>query len=93
MDDNAYPIVNKNFISESFENEILLYTESDTKAVYLNETAYLVWKMCEDRKRIGDIITLLEETYPDQQEQIRPDVLEALRTLSEIGAVSFTDEA
>ncbi|PIE66274.1 MAG: hypothetical protein CSA26_01130 [Desulfobacterales bacterium] len=92
MLDTSIPIINEDFIAESFENEILLYTIADTKAVYLNETAHLVWKLCIEKKSVGEMITFLESTYPDQQDVIRADVIETLSNLAKIEAISFTDD-
>lgn len=92
MDEGHVPIINKDFISEAFENEIILYTLSDTKAVYLNETARLVWQLCADQLTVGEMIAQLENAYPDQAAAIREDVLEALDRLSKIGAISFSDD-
>ncbi len=91
MIENSTPIINKDFITETFENEILLYTASDTKAVYLNETAHLVWQLCEDQKTVEEMIALLESSYPEQSHVIRKQVIDALNTLTKIGAISFAD--
>lgn len=87
--DHSTPLVNKGFVSETFDNEIVLYTVTDTKAIYLNETAHLIWKLCEDKQSVGAIISLLEESYPGHSSVIREQVLETLTALSEIGAISF----
>lgn len=92
MDEDHVPIVNKDFISEEFDNEIILYTLSDTKAVYLSETARLVWQLCEDQQSVGEMIGQLEEAYPEHAAVIREDVREALSRLAEIGALSFSDD-
>ena len=92
MIDSKIPKINPEFKVENFDNEILLYNSSDTKAVYLNETAYLLWEICKNKKTVGDIIQLLEEEYPDQKDYIRKDVLTAMQTLVDSGAVTFDDE-
>ena len=79
--------VNPAFKVEKFDNEILLYSVSNTKGMYLNETAYLVWEMCSKDNSIEEIVVLLEEAYPGQNETIRADVLAAVETLVENGAL------
>lgn len=80
-------IVNSAFRVEKFDNEILLYAVSSSRGVYLNETACLVWEMCAQCHSIDTIITLLEEAYPLQKETICEDVVAAIESLLENGAL------
>ena len=92
MIESKKPKINPEFQVEKFDNEILLYTPTDTKAVYLNETAYLIWQICGGERTVGDIIQLLEEEYPGQKDVIRNDVIAALQTLVDSGAIVLEDE-
>ncbi len=92
MEETDTPIVNEEFIVEKFENEILLYTVADTKAVYLNETAHLVWLLCKENLTIKEMIGALVEQYPDHKEQIPADVMASLESLASSGAISFAGE-
>lgn len=87
MRDSQIPELNSEFQLEKFEDEILLYSISGTKAVYLNETAIIVYGMCSSGQSLGDIISLLEEAYPDQKDTIREDVFAAMDVLLENGAL------
>jgi hypothetical protein len=91
MLDTQIPKVNNEFKLERFDNEILLYSVTDTTAVYLNETAFLVYGMCSSGRNIGEIIALLEEAYPDQKHTIRADVTAALDQLIDNGALFLND--
>lgn len=75
--------VNPEFKVEKFDNEILLYAVSNTKGIYLNETAYLVWEMCGKGQSVKDIIDALQEVYPEQADAIGSDVLSAVTSLVE----------
>ena len=92
MLDSQTPVVSEDFIVEKFENEILLYTVADTKAIYLNETAYLVWMLCKEDITIGEMIEALIEQYPDNKDQIRGDVIASLENLIENGVITLADE-
>jgi len=85
-------IVNEDFIVEKFDNEILLYTEAEAKAVYLNDTAYIVWLLCKDGLTFGAMIDGLTEQYPDQRDQIRGDVMSSLESLLESGVIALNNE-
>jgi hypothetical protein len=88
MLDSQIPLINNEFQIERFDNEILLYSVTDTKAIYLNETAYLVYGMCNGQT-IGEIIALLETAYPEQQPTIRRDVSAAIEQLAANRAITL----
>ena len=90
--DELKPTINTVYTIEKFDDEILLYTEAGTQAVYLNDAAHAVWLLCKENMTVGRIIAYLEEVYPDQKEQIRSDVTTALEMLHENGVIEFADE-
>jgi hypothetical protein len=75
--------VNPEFKVEKFDNEVLLYAVSNSKGIYLNETAYLVWEMCGKGQSVKDIIDALQKVYPEQADAIQSDVLCAIQSLVE----------
>ncbi|MDK9707817.1 MAG: PqqD family protein [Desulforhopalus sp.] len=91
MKDSQIPVLNEGFKLEKFDNEVLLYSVSDTRAVYLNDTAYLVYGICSSGRNIGEIIALLEDAYPEDKAAIRGDVILALKQLVKNGAVVLND--
>jgi Coenzyme PQQ synthesis protein D (PqqD) len=50
---------------EVIEGEVLLYHPRQTRVVYLNQTAALVWGLCDGNRSVGEIIRVIEESYPD----------------------------
>lgn len=92
MEDKQKLLVDTAYTVEKFEDEILLYTEAGTKAVYLNDTAHAVWSLCKEDMTVGQIIEYLEKVYPEQREQIRNDVTDALNTLQSNGVIALSDE-
>ena len=75
--------INPAFKVEKFDNEVLLYAVANTKGIYLNETAHLVWEMCGKGQSVKDIIDALQELYPEQADAIASDVLNAVQSLIE----------
>ena len=73
--------INDKFKMEQFDNEILLYSVADAMALYLNETAFMVYRMCSSGQSVGEIIALLEDAYPDKKKSIRGDVIVSLAYL------------
>ena len=91
INDSQIPALNPEFKVERFDNEILLYSMVGTTAVYLNETGYLVWRLCGENRTIGKIIALLEEAYPEQREYIRDDVILVINHLAENGVIALNN--
>jgi hypothetical protein len=91
MEDDKRPIANPEFTVETFDDEILLYSKAGTQAVYLNDAAHAVWQLCKEKLTVGQIIEYLEQTHPEQKDQIRPDVTAALTKLAANNVVKFTD--
>lgn len=92
MNVDEKPTINPVYTVEKFDDEILLYNEASTQAVYLNDTAHAVWLLCQEDMTIEQMIHYLEEVYPDQKAQIRDNVLSALKLLQEKMVITFPDE-
>ena len=75
------------FVLEEFDDEVLLYAITDTRAVYLNETAHLIWLLCEQQRTVGEIIEMLEASFPEAKGAISTDVRAVLHRFLELGAV------
>ena len=90
MNSQDIPHPNTEFNLEEIDDELLLYHPAKTKAVYLNETAALVWQLCDSKRSVSEIISLLEENYPESS-NIRSDVEATLKQLADNGAVEIQD--
>ncbi|RTZ99169.1 MAG: hypothetical protein DSY90_01975 [Deltaproteobacteria bacterium] len=87
MKDSQKFTPNPDFTIENFDNEVLLYSIPDSTGIYLNETACVVWELCRKSQSVGEIITLLETTYPAQRAAVRKDVVRAITSLVEKGVL------
>jgi len=72
---------------ERLENEALLYCPATTKTVFLNETAALVWDLCDGARTVDEIVGLLRDAYPEAADTLAADVEDALRRFGECGAL------
>ena len=91
MEEDYIPELNPDFFLESIDNEILLYHPAKTNTFYLNETASLVWNMCDGKRKIADIIFLLEQSYPEEGNQISKDVIQTIERFVEHGAITLKE--
>ena len=73
---------------EAIEGELLLYHPQQTRAIYLNPTAAIIWSLCDGHRRIGEIIRLIEEGYPESKENLSEEVFATLAQLRDNGVLS-----
>ena len=69
------------FRLEVLDQEVILLRPSDGKIVQCNETAGLVFRLCDANRSVQEIAHLLSEAYPESKAQVANDVHEALSTL------------
>ena len=72
---------------EVVDGEILLYHPQQTRAVYLNPTAAVVWGLCDGSRSVREIIRVIGESYPDAEANLTDDVLVTLNQLQESGVL------
>jgi len=75
------------FFVEEMEGENLLYRLGTHKAIHLNETATLIWKLCDGSRSVQDIVDLLRKEFPASEADIAVDVREAVELLAGEGAL------
>ena len=85
----SIPVPNPEYQLEELDNELLLYHPAETKTVYMNETASLVWQLCDGERSVGDIIDLLRESYPEAGDGLQDDVHRTLDVFVQHGAISY----
>jgi pyrroloquinoline quinone biosynthesis protein D len=79
-----------NYISEDMDGQVLLYRVGAHKAVHLNDSAALIWKLCDGSRTLNDVIAVLGEAYPDMRESVAADVRSGARMLLSEGALVKT---
>jgi hypothetical protein len=79
MNLSAKPKQKPDYNLEMIDGELLLYHLSETKILYFNETASLIWQLCDGQQSVGEIITLLSGAYPEAAETIAADVEDTLQ--------------
>lgn len=67
------------FELEEIDGEILLYSPSSTRSVYLNSTASLIWSLCDGRNSVGQIVDQLKQAFPEAEQTIEQDVTGAIQ--------------
>ena len=75
----------KNLVVQEVANESLVYDESSHEAHCLNRTAALVWRHCDGRTTVGEMVAILHRSLGTPTD---PGVVElALQQLQAVGLV------
>jgi Coenzyme PQQ synthesis protein D (PqqD) len=86
---DVVPIPATDLQTEVVEGEVLLYDPKQTRAVYLNPTAALVFSLCDGKRSVREIIRVLSECYPDGAASLSNDVLTTINELRENGVLAI----
>ena len=81
------PMPISNVESEVIDGEVLLYQPQQTRAVYLNPTAAVIWSLCDGKRSVREIIRAIDESYPEAGADLKEDVLATLKQLQESGVL------
>lgn len=74
---------------EMIDNELLLFHPAQTKILYCNETASLIWQLCDGQRTPQEIAALLAAAYPGAADTIAHDVENTLQQFAQHGAIEF----
>lgn len=89
MDPKSTPFPDRDFALEELDNELLLYHPTKTTTVYMNETASIIWRLCDGERTVGEIVDLIKESYPEAGTDVEQDVESTLKMFQEHGAISY----
>ena len=71
------------------DDELLLFHPAQTKVLYCNETASLIWQLCDGTHSASEIAALLAEAYPESADAISGDVAATLQRFLKHGALEY----
>jgi hypothetical protein len=74
---------------EVIEDELLLFHPGETKIIYCNPTAALVWRLCDGQRATPEITALLKAAYPEASASLAAEVEAALQQFARHGAIEF----
>ena len=74
---------------EVLDNEMVLYHPAETKVLYFNQTASLIWQLCDGERTAAEMISLLSESYPESAGEVTADVQSTLQQFAEQGCIEL----
>ncbi len=75
------------FLIEQMDGETVLLHPGKNIIVHANETAALIWQLCDGNNTEQDIIKILSSAYPESRDRIARDVPETIQRLRAQGAL------
>lgn len=75
--------LNDDYFIDRSDGRITVYHPALTTSVHLDDTGALVWELCNGRRTVADIISILRRIYPESADQIEADVKEVVINLVE----------
>ncbi len=85
--DQLIPLRNQDYRLEKMDEELLLFNPKTTNILYLNQTASLIWQLCDGQSNLQEMISLLKDSFPEAGENIQQDVLETITLFKKHGAI------
>ena len=83
-----YPLTQSTgFVVEEMDEEILLYHPNTHKAIHLNRTAAVIWKLCDGKRTVKELTECLAAEFPSAKLNIAHEVQEAIDQLLHDGAL------
>jgi hypothetical protein len=73
---------------EVVEGEVLLYHPQNTRAIYLNSAAAVIWGLCDGTRSVREMIHVIGESYPEAND-LAEQVMVTLNQLQENGVLVF----
>ena len=89
---DKYPAAKLSFELEEIDGELLLYSPESTRSIYMNSTASIIWRLCDGKQTVSDIVELLIEAFPDAGDSIEQDVIDSLELFQSNNAIDLLEE-
>lgn len=89
METTSLPKRIDGFHLELVGEDILLYNPADIKIISLNQTAMIIWRLCDGTIRVDEMIEALQDIYPDAVDDIADDVHSTLQQFEEVGCITI----
>jgi hypothetical protein len=76
------PIPRMDMKLANMDGESLLYSHEKTMMLYLNDSSAAIWRLCDGRHTVKEIIDTLRDAFPDAASEIPANVRELIARLA-----------
>ena len=77
-------------VSRDEEGKVILSDSSGSILMYLNNTALVVWQLCDGFRTEDELIDVLRGCFPEADDQLNEDVAAALKRFASHGVLEFS---
>jgi len=74
-------------LQATLDDEILVYYPDGTTAFALNNTASVIWQLCNGERRVAEIVEILQNAYPEAAATMPREVDEGILALLSHGVI------
>ena len=94
-DPHLTPVPRADVRFEELDGEAVVYDHTGRQAIYLNDTATVVWQLCDGQRTVADISTLLTKEFPDAAAELGTDISDAVDKMvaARVMTLATADEA
>ncbi len=86
---NKTPNTVPGFELEEIDGELLLYSPELNRSIHMNSAASLIWRLCDGKVTVAELIELLASAFPESKDSIEQDVSDTIDLLVQHGAVQL----
>ena len=76
---------------EMMDGELLMFSPEETQILYCNQTASLIWQLCDGERTAQEIVEMLIAAFPEAEERIRVEAPATLEKFRQHGVIEFVD--
>jgi hypothetical protein len=88
---NARPKAMRNITAADIEGEVVAYSPRLGKGYHLNDTAAWLWKHCDGKLCVEELIVKLRQEFDCGQADVRSDVDKIFTELLDLGLIEFEE--
>ena len=75
------------FQIEELDGEVVLFHPARNVIIHANQSAALIWQLCDGTRTTDEISALLANAYPENRQEIEKEVPETIQDLRKKGAL------
>jgi Coenzyme PQQ synthesis protein D (PqqD) len=88
--DGCVPVRDTQVLWEVLEGELLLCHPGTATVMCLDQVASLIWRLCDGKRTVGQIVAMLAEAFPEAGSTLAEDVTAGLMSFQTRGLVRLT---
>jgi hypothetical protein len=74
---------------QELDGELLLFHPASQTILHTNQTAALVWELCNGQHTVAEMVQIFKAVYPTAAETIEDDVLNILNQFASQGMITW----